>query len=74
MDRLVSTLKPRREPEERFRSRVLAGTVEDHRGRLEALQAAGVDHVIVSLADIALPGAIDRYAALVQIVKAAHIG
>jgi F420-dependent oxidoreductase-like protein len=61
----LSTLKitgGRREPAARPRSvRVVAGTADDHLLRLRALADAGVQHAIVSLADVWEPGAVERF-------------
>ena len=38
-----------------------AGTVDQHVGASRRYVDAGVDHVIVSLVDVADPGAIERY-------------
>ena len=43
-----------------------AGTLDDHAAHAARLAAAGVDTMIVSLPDIAEPGAVDRLAALVD--------
>ncbi len=66
LTQLENTLRPAREPAERFRARTNAGTIDDHARRVEALAAVGVDHVIVSLADIAVPGATERLGALIE--------
>ncbi len=46
--------------------RLTAGTVEDHVGRFRALADAGVDEVIVSLADVGEPGAVERFAPVID--------
>ncbi len=43
-----------------------AGTIDDHTGRFRALADAGVQEVIVSLADIGTPGAVDRFAPVIH--------
>ncbi len=45
--------------------RLDAGTPDDHIGRFRALAEAGVDEVIVSLADIGDPGAPERFAPVI---------
>jgi F420-dependent oxidoreductase-like protein len=45
--------------------RLNAGTVDDHIGRFRALADAGVDEVIVSLADLGQPGAVENFAAVI---------
>ena len=62
---LVERLRPRRWSAERYAGAVNAGTVDDHAAHAARLAAAGVDTMIVSLPDIAEPGALDRLAALV---------
>lgn len=63
----LSTLKideGRREPASargRRSVRVVSGTVDDHVVRLRALGEAGVEHAIVSLADVWEPGAVERF-------------
>lgn len=66
---LVERLRPRRWSAERFAAHVNAGTVDDHRRRIERFAAAGVDELIVRLADIGEPGAIERLGALVAAVN-----
>ena len=55
---------------------VNSGTIEDHRHRFEALQAVGVDHAIVSLADLTDAdggvAAIERFRPLVAAFANAH--
>ena len=62
--RLVDATRPPRVSAERHRRAVNAGTVEHHVERVRRLIEAGVDHVIVSLADVADPEALDRWAAV----------
>jgi F420-dependent oxidoreductase-like protein len=45
--------------------RMNAGTTDDHIGRFRALAEVGVDEVIVSLADIGDPGAVERFAPVI---------
>ncbi|MEM8903110.1 MAG: TIGR03560 family F420-dependent LLM class oxidoreductase [Actinomycetota bacterium] len=42
-----------------------AGTVDEHIGRFRRLAEAGVDEAIVSLPDVGLPGAVERFAPVV---------
>lgn len=53
------------QPPEMAAERLTAGTVDDHVGRFRALADAGVDEVIVSLADIGQPGALERFAPVI---------
>ncbi len=62
---LVEEFRPRRWSAERFAARVNAGTVDDHVRRIERFVEAGVDTVIVSLADIRHPAAVERLAMVV---------
>jgi alkanesulfonate monooxygenase SsuD/methylene tetrahydromethanopterin reductase-like flavin-dependent oxidoreductase (luciferase family)/predicted kinase len=50
----------------RGRVPIVAGSVEDHALRIEALRRAGVAHVIVALDDVWEPGAVERYGELIQ--------
>ena len=63
---LIERLRPRRWSAERYAGAVHAGTLDDHAAHAARLSAAGVDTMIVSLSDIAEPGAVDRLAALVE--------
>jgi alkanesulfonate monooxygenase SsuD/methylene tetrahydromethanopterin reductase-like flavin-dependent oxidoreductase (luciferase family) len=60
LDERVRRLRPRGTDPARFASRVNAGTVDDHIGRLRELSDAGVGEVMVALADIADPDAVER--------------
>jgi len=51
---------------ESFASQTNAGTVQDHIGRFERMADAGVDTVIVSLADIGLDGSADNFARIID--------
>ncbi len=46
--------------------RTTAGTADDHIGRFRLLQEAGVDSVVVSLADLSLPGSIENFASVID--------
>jgi alkanesulfonate monooxygenase SsuD/methylene tetrahydromethanopterin reductase-like flavin-dependent oxidoreductase (luciferase family)/predicted kinase len=63
---LVERMRPRRWSAERYAGAVHAGTLDDHAAHAGRLAAAGVDTMIVSLPDVAEPGALDRLAALVD--------
>ena len=49
------------QPSEAAAERLAAGTVEDHIGRYRALADAGVQTAIVSLPDVATPGALEAF-------------
>lgn len=53
-------------PAEIAADELTAGTVADHIGRFRALADAGVDQVIVSLADIGRPGAVERFEPVIR--------
>ncbi len=53
----------------RWTARVNPGTVEDHVLRARALQAAGVQHLIVSLDDVWDSPALERYADVITAVR-----
>ena len=63
---LVETSRPERVAAERFARSVNAGTTDQHVGRIERFIDAGVDQVIVSLADLADAQAVDRYGAVIE--------
>jgi len=65
VDRLVDATRPPKLSAERHRRAVNAGTAAQHLSRIERFVAAGVDQVIVSLADLADPAAVDRYAVVI---------
>jgi F420-dependent oxidoreductase-like protein len=64
---LVESARPPRVSAERYARNVHAGTIDQHVARVERLAAAGVDHVIVSLAGLT---ATDRPAEVVGRVAA----
>jgi F420-dependent oxidoreductase-like protein len=64
LDREVAHRRPRRDVA-RWATRTNPGTVEDHVLRVKALQDAGVQHVIVSLAGLWDYPAIDRFAEVI---------
>ena len=53
-------------PPEQFAERTMAATAEDHIARFARISAAGVDTVIVSLADIGLEGAAGNFAPIID--------
>jgi F420-dependent oxidoreductase-like protein len=61
----LDELRPRRMSAQRYAERVNAGTVADQVGRFRALADAGVQTAIVSLPDVARPGAIERFAPVI---------
>ena len=62
---LVERLRPKRVTAERFANHTNAGTIDQHLDRIARFAEAGVDTVIVSLADIAEVEAIDRLGELI---------
>ena len=58
------------EQPERWAARTNAGTVEDHVGRFRAMAEAGVQEAMVSLRDIGLPGAVERFAPVIETFRA----
>lgn len=46
--------------------RIIAGTVEDHVGRFRHLAEAGVQTAMVRLADVSSPGALERFAPVID--------
>jgi F420-dependent oxidoreductase-like protein len=65
---LVDTTRPPKVSAERFARSVNAGTVQQHADRVERFVAAGVDHVIVSLADLHLTDSVERYGSLLRAI------
>ncbi len=63
---LVDATRPPRMSAERHARAVHAGTVAQHVARVARYVEAGVDHVIVSLVDVAEPGALARYGAVIS--------
>jgi alkanesulfonate monooxygenase SsuD/methylene tetrahydromethanopterin reductase-like flavin-dependent oxidoreductase (luciferase family) len=68
---LVEATKPPKMAAERHARAVNAGTVEQHVARIERYAEAGVDHVVVGLADLADAAAVDRYGAVISAVRPA---
>jgi alkanesulfonate monooxygenase SsuD/methylene tetrahydromethanopterin reductase-like flavin-dependent oxidoreductase (luciferase family) len=66
VDELVAAHKPKNMPAERFASRVHAGTVDDHEARFRSFADAGVQHAIVSLADLSGPEEVERFGGLIE--------
>ncbi len=67
---LVETLRPPRAGAERFARSVNAGSVDEHIDRIERFVVAGVDTIIVSLADLG-PESIGRYQRVIAGSRAA---
>jgi F420-dependent oxidoreductase-like protein len=77
---LVDATRPRRVSAERHARVVNAGTIEQHAERVSRFVAAGVNHVIVGLADLTVPGAsagsvwvpsaVQRYGRVIEAVHA----
>jgi F420-dependent oxidoreductase-like protein len=65
LDDLVDRLRPRRMSAERYGATVNAGTVADQVGRFRALADAGVQTAILRLPDVAEPGAVERFGAVI---------
>ena len=65
VNRLVDELRPKGANVHAFRARTGAGTVDDQVGRYRAFAEAGVEEAIVSLADLAQPGAVERFAPVI---------
>ena len=70
---LVERTRPPRTSTERHARNVHAGTVEQHVARVARYTDAGVDHVIVSLVDVADPGAIERYGSVIAASRSAGL-
>ncbi|MEM9516192.1 MAG: TIGR03619 family F420-dependent LLM class oxidoreductase [Actinomycetota bacterium] len=51
---------------DRYAEQANAGTVDDHEFALRRLAEVGVDHAIVSVPDVARPGALDPFVALTE--------
>jgi len=69
---LVEATRPPKVPAERHARTVNAGTVEQHLARVGRFVEAGVDHVVVSLADAADAESVDRYGAVIAAARAAY--
>ena len=70
---LIESARPPRMGAERFARSVNAGTVDEHIDRVGRFVDAGVDTVIVSLADLS-PEAIERYQRVIAGARGAHGG
>ena len=70
---LVERTRPPRTSTERHARNVHAGTVDQHVARVARYTDAGVDHVIVSLVDVADPGAIERYGSVIAASRSAGL-
>ncbi|MFK8026388.1 MAG: LLM class flavin-dependent oxidoreductase [Ilumatobacter sp.] len=62
----VDRLRPPDVGPERYADRVGAGTVDDHEAGFRALAVAGVSTAIVSLPDVAEPGALEAFGSLIH--------
>lgn len=62
----VEELRPSTMPPEAFREQATAATAEAHIDRFGALAEAGVDQVVVSLADVGQPDAIAAFAPIID--------
>ncbi|MGZ4680523.1 MAG: hypothetical protein ACXVIH_10855, partial [Ilumatobacteraceae bacterium] len=62
----IDRLRPKRVGAERYARETNAGTVEDHYERAMRLIKAGVTTLIVRLADVAEPGAVERLGMLIE--------
>jgi alkanesulfonate monooxygenase SsuD/methylene tetrahydromethanopterin reductase-like flavin-dependent oxidoreductase (luciferase family) len=63
---LVDSTRPPKVSAERHGRAVNAGTIEQHVERIARFVEAGVDHVIVSLADLADSAAVERYGSVIS--------
>jgi F420-dependent oxidoreductase-like protein len=68
---LVEATRPPKTSAERHARAVNAGTVEQHVARVERYVDAGVDHVVVGLADLADAEAVERYGRVISRLRAA---
>lgn len=69
---LVEATRPPKVSAERHARAVNAGTVEQHLARVGRFVEAGVDHVVVSLADAADAESVDRYGSVIRAARAAY--
>ena len=69
---LVEATRPPKVSAERHARAVNAGTVEQHVARVGRFVDAGVDHVVVSLADATDADAVDRFGSVVTAARAAY--
>ena len=67
---LVDRHRPARRGPDRWLRQVNAGTLDDQLTRFDALADAGVREAIVSLPDVADPGALERFGAVIAAVDA----
>ncbi len=67
---LVDATRPPKMSAERHARAVNAGTVDQHLVRVERLVDAGVDHIVVGLADIADAASVDRFASVIAAARA----
>ena len=69
---LIEATRPPKVSAERHARAVNAGTAEQHLARVGRFVEAGVDHVVVSLADAADVESVDRYGAVIAAARAAY--
>jgi alkanesulfonate monooxygenase SsuD/methylene tetrahydromethanopterin reductase-like flavin-dependent oxidoreductase (luciferase family) len=69
---LVEATRPPKVSPERHTRAVNAGTVEQHVARVGRYLEAGVDHVVVSLANSSQADAVDRYGSVISAARAAY--
>jgi F420-dependent oxidoreductase-like protein len=69
---LVEATRPPKVSAERHGRTVNAGTVDQHVARLGRFVDAGVDHVVVSLADAADADSVDRYGSVITAARTAY--
>jgi alkanesulfonate monooxygenase SsuD/methylene tetrahydromethanopterin reductase-like flavin-dependent oxidoreductase (luciferase family) len=69
---LVEATRPPKMSAERHARAVNAGTVEQHLSRVGRFVEAGVDHLVVSLADAAEVDSVDRYGSVITAARAAY--
>jgi alkanesulfonate monooxygenase SsuD/methylene tetrahydromethanopterin reductase-like flavin-dependent oxidoreductase (luciferase family) len=67
---LVESTRPPKTSTERHARAVNAGTVEQHVSRIGRFVEAGVDHVVVGLADLADLDAVERYGSVITATRA----
>jgi alkanesulfonate monooxygenase SsuD/methylene tetrahydromethanopterin reductase-like flavin-dependent oxidoreductase (luciferase family) len=68
--RLIESTRPSKTSTERHARAVNAGTVEQHVSRIGRFVEAGVDHVVVGLADLADLDALERYGSVITATRA----
>lgn len=66
LDARIEALGPTGQPAEAVAEHLRAGTTDEHIGRFRLLADAGVQHAIVSLADLKLPDAIANFTPVIE--------